>query len=89
MKNSMWVIIIIVVGILGFIVGYSLAPRNIDTSAQQSVTSGGYGGGHGAAGGYGGASSGGYGGGQGAAGGYGGASSGGYGGAPSGGYGGH
>ena len=83
MKNSMWIIIIIVVGILGFIVGYSLAPRNIDTTAAQSVTSGGgYGGGHEAAGGYGGgAASGGYGGGA-ASGGYGG-------GAKSGGYGGH
>ena len=85
MKNSMWVIIIIVVGILGFIVGYSLAPRNIDTTGAQSVTSGGYGGGHEAAGGYGGAASGGYGGSA-----SGGAASGGYGGgAKSGGYGGH
>ena len=73
MKNSMWIIIIIVVGILGFIVGYSLTPRNIDTTAVHGVASGGYGGEHEAAGGYGGgAASGGYGGGA-ASGGYGGA----------------
>lgn len=62
MKNSLVVIIIIVAAILGFLVGYSLAPRtDVASSGVQETTpaSGGYGaapasGGHGApAGGYG------------------------------------
>ena len=71
MKNSMWVIIIIVVAILGFLVGYSLAPTDVGGGAVQGIASGGYGGGA-ATGGYGGgAATGGYGGGA-ATGGYGG-----------------
>ena len=48
----MWIIIIIVVAILSFLVGYSLAPRTDVGGTAQGIASGGYGGG--AAGGYGG-----------------------------------
>ena len=65
MKNSLIVIIIIVAAIIGFLVGYSVAPRT-DTQAT-ATAAGGHGapsGGYGhapAAGGYGAAPSGGYG----------------------------
>ncbi len=87
MKNSLVIIIIIVVAILGFLIGYSLAPTDLST-VRHEVASGG----HGAAGddsgalagGYGGQAAGGYG--APAAGGYGAPAAGGYG-APAGGYG--
>ena len=77
MKNSLWVIIIVVVAIIAFLVGYSqqhgeMTGQPAAEHAGYGTTSGGYGGGYGA-------TSGGYGGGYGAP-------SGGYG-APSGGYG--
>jgi len=89
MKASLWIIIIILVAILSFLVGYGLAPREINIAGVPAggITPG-YGGG---AGGYG-APAGGYGspaGGYGVpAGGYG-APAGGYGAPPSGGYGTH
>jgi len=93
MKNSIWIMVLIVVAIIAFLVGYSVAPRNIDTGTGPSVAPG-HAGGYGAqAGGYGGsAASGGYGapsaGGYGApAGGYGAPPAGGYGAPPAGGYG--
>ncbi|MBW2466780.1 MAG: hypothetical protein JRF02_05715 [Deltaproteobacteria bacterium] len=97
MKTNFAIIIIITVGILGFILGYSMAPTDVATvrhgvSQKAAPTGGGSSGGYGGdSGGYGGdsggygASSGGYG--EAPSGGYGAAPSGGYGAAPSGGYG--
>ncbi len=98
MKTHLAIIVIILVGILGFIIGYSVAPTDVDvvrhgapTVASSGGEAGGYGsedggyggGGYGAeSGGYG-AESGGYGGGYGAP------AGGGYGAPAAGGYGAH
>ncbi len=103
MKTSFVIIIMITVGILGFIIGYSMAPTDVakvrHAVSQKAVpasggeaASGGYGAESGSSGGYGAAASGGYGAAPAASGGYGAAPapSGGYGAAPapvSGGYG--
>ncbi len=85
MKTQFVIIILVVVGIISFIIGYSVAPTDVAT-LRHSVSGNVSGGGHGDSGGYG-ADSGGYGGGYGApagGGGYGG----GYGAPAAGGYGG-
>jgi len=94
MKTNMVVILLILVGILGFIIGYSIAPTDVSVvrhDAPGQVSSGG----SGEAGGYGGGGeAGGYGGGGGygapaGGGGYGAPAAGGYGAPAVGGYGSH
>lgn len=95
MKTHFIVILLILVGVLSFIIGYSMAPTDVSVvrhGAQQATAASG--GGHGDSGGYGGGDSGGYGGGDSggygaapAAGGYGAPAAGGYGAPASGGYG--
>jgi len=50
MKPSMWIMIIVVVGALSFLVGYSMAPRDLGPGSGVSM---GESGGYGDAGGYG------------------------------------
>ena len=77
MKSGVWVMIIIVVAALGFLTGYSLAPRDAAISgAPVSTDSAGYGS---DSGGYGSEDSGGYGADSGDSGGYGVQDTGGYG----------
>ncbi len=65
MKTSVWVILLVLLGMLGFIIGYSLAPTDVDVVRHgaavggQAAESGGYG--KPAAGGYGKPAAGGYG----------------------------
>lgn len=88
MKKNFAIILMIIVGIVSFIIGYSMAPTDVETVRKGAPTHASSGAGGGAdSGGYGGgADSGGYGGGS-DSGGYGAPSSGGYGAPASGGYG--
>ncbi|MCF6289497.1 MAG: hypothetical protein L3J03_00615 [Desulfobacterales bacterium] len=89
MKTQFVIILLVVVGILSFIIGYSVAPTDIATLRHSVAGKASAGGGYGDSGGYG-ADSGGYGGGYGApaGGGYGAPDAGGYGAPAAGGYGG-
>ena len=90
MKTHFTIIIIVLVGIVSFMIGYSVAPTDVSTVRhsvpQQAASGGGDSGGYGGdSGGYGAADSGGYG--APAAGGYGAPAAGGYGAPAAGGYG--
>jgi len=47
MKTPLWIAMIVIMAFVGFMIGYSVAPREVMTTSVHGVAGGGYGGGGG------------------------------------------